>query len=200
MTVDLDAHYPALVYYAEALIAKDPQFRHRRDAAGDLVHDTIVALMEKYGHGLGFDPAKVRKVDGASKANSLLAYLKGCIAAQWTRAVRRQWQRDERRRAGDNPLDVEDIDIERFRILVDSLPPPDGDLLVARYLREQSWNDIAATSGMTPVAARQRVSRLLRQLRSNKMKAPVTKGKAGGRYSVDESATSSPRPPLAASF
>jgi RNA polymerase sigma-70 factor (ECF subfamily) len=106
------------------------------------------------------------------------AWLFGIVNHKLADSRRRQRVADAaRRRLGVEPLQLDDLELERVEELADAelvgagmerlvadLPPAERDAVVARVLNEGSYAEVAARLGISQPAARQRVSRGLARL------------------------------------
>ena len=108
-----------------------------------------------------------------------LAWLYGIAAHKLADSRRRgRVEHDARRRLALEPLAIDDVDLDRVEELagsseavrlngaVRSLPPEQRDAVLARVVEERSYAEIAAQMSCSEMLVRQRVSRGLRNLRS----------------------------------
>ena len=138
---------------------------HDAEAAADLTAETFAAAL-----------AGARRYDPARGAAA--GWLYGIARHQLSRWERRRRVDDRaRRRLGMERLVLDDADLERIgslaageavavRVWVEELPADQRAAVRERVVDERDYEDIAATAGTTPAAARQRVSRGLSALRA----------------------------------
>jgi RNA polymerase sigma-70 factor (ECF subfamily) len=134
-----------------------------RDAetAADLTAETFAAALEGVG--------RFRADRGAATA-----WLYGIARHQLSRWQRRRHVDDRaRRRLGMERLDLDDADLERVgalddtvRVWIEELPDDQRDAVRARVVDGDDYAAVAARTGTTQAAVRQRVSRGLSALRA----------------------------------
>ena len=135
------------------------------EAAADLTAETFAAALEGLRR---FDPAR-------GPAGAWLYGIAHHQLSRWQR--RRRVDERARRRMGMERLALDDAELERIgelagreasavRVWVDQLPADQRAAVQARVLDDRDYDEMAATAGTTPAAARQRVSRGLSALRA----------------------------------
>jgi RNA polymerase sigma factor (sigma-70 family) len=157
---DVEHCYPSLVSAAGKLIRRDELLSHREDEAGDLVNEVVLALLEKYGPSMGYNPAK----------GTLGAYLNGCICEHWRRTAKRSWRKRLHRETPTDPLPelagehtpASESDRRLKELLNDVEVDP---LLEAHHLGGHSWDEIAVATDTQPATLRQRASRSAKKVR-----------------------------------
>jgi RNA polymerase sigma factor (sigma-70 family) len=129
------------------------------EAAADLLAETFAAALKGLDR---FDPAR----------GDAVGWLYGIARHQLARRARRGAVEDRaRRRLGMERLDLGDADLHAIEacddatVALQSLPPDQREAVHARVVAEQDYAVIAAVSGATEPAVRQRVSRGLATLR-----------------------------------
>jgi RNA polymerase sigma factor (sigma-70 family) len=129
------------------------------EAAADLLAETFAAALTGLDR---FDPAR----------GDAVGWLYGIARHQLARRARRGAVEDRaRRRLGMERLDLGDADLRAIEacddatVALQSLPPDQREAVHARVVAEQDYAAIAAVSGSTEPAVRQRVSRGLATLR-----------------------------------
>jgi RNA polymerase sigma factor (sigma-70 family) len=130
------------------------------EAAADLLAETFAAALSGLDR---FDPAR----------GDAVGWLYGIARHQLARRARRGAVEDRaRRRLGMERLELTDADLDAISACDDAtaalelLPPDQREAVRARVLAEQDYRVIAAASGASEPAVRQRVSRGLATLRA----------------------------------
>jgi RNA polymerase sigma-70 factor (ECF subfamily) len=129
------------------------------EAAADLLAETFAAALSGLDR---FDPARG---DGA-------AWVYGIARHQLARRARRgSVEERARRRLRMERMELTDADLRAIEacddatVALEELPPDQRAAVLARVVQEQDYTEIAAASGSTEPAVRQRVSRGLATLR-----------------------------------
>jgi len=152
---DLYEQYHRLMY-AQAL-----QVLRQSQAAEDAVSESLIALMKKISLLRGLDRNKLRSYVVITVRNLSITHLNRGRRERPTDTVTME------ELAGGRPMDerlLEQAGVERIKNAILALPPQQKDVMLMRYFREMSDEEIAREMGLKPVSVRVQLSRARKRL------------------------------------